>query len=97
MTLFLAHASITSRMIEFCDRSGSSETIWRMTDIVTSVSIARTSFVPLSLIVFHQFLSLLGRDFSEANGCADNAINLPLSELIRPIADPCSTDSYSSP
>ncbi|WP_368430665.1 hypothetical protein [uncultured Parasutterella sp.] len=83
MTRFFAHASITSRMIEFCDLSGSSETIWRMTDIVTSVSIARTSFVPLSLIVY-QLLGLLRRDFSEANSCTDDLVLLADCQHIRP-------------
>lgn len=93
MTRFLAHASITSRMIEFCDRSGSSETIWRITDIVTSVSMALTSFVPLSLIVFHQLLGLLRRDFSQTQRGADDLVLLTLSQFGWPATNRTSTNA----
>ena len=69
MIRFFAQVSITSRITEFCDLSGSSAITCRITEIVTSVSNALTSFVPLSLIG-NQLLGLFRRDLVQTNSSA---------------------------
>lgn len=89
MIRFLAQVSITSRITEFCDRSGSSAITCRITEIVTSVKSALTSFVPLSLM-FDQFLGLLRRDLVQTNSSTDDLVLLTDSQSLRPEANRCS-------